>query len=152
MSEKLGSKGMIPPNPYNEHAWILGEPEIGKDVWIGAFTVIDGSGGLKIGDGCDISCGVHIYTHSTVKRCVSERKHPDVDRSPVEIGEHVFLGANAVILKGSKIGHHSVVGAGSLVLENTVVPPYSVVAGSPARVVRTGEEEIRKMWEGDQVS
>ena len=58
-------------NPYNPHAWIIGQPEIGEGTWIGAFTVIDGSGGLRIGRGCDVSCGVHIYTHSTVRRCVS---------------------------------------------------------------------------------
>ena len=41
----------LPPNPYNPHAWILGHPEIGPGCWIGAFCVIDGSGGLAIGAG-----------------------------------------------------------------------------------------------------
>jgi acetyltransferase-like isoleucine patch superfamily enzyme len=66
----------LPPNPYNPHAWFVGEPVIGDDVWIGAFCVIDGSGGLSIGRGCDISAGAQIYTHSTVERCVSERDQP----------------------------------------------------------------------------
>ena len=38
----------LPPNPYHDQAWVIGEPEIGDGTWIGAFTVIDGSGGLRI--------------------------------------------------------------------------------------------------------
>ena len=74
----------LPPNPYNPHAWFVGEPVIGDDVWIGAFCVIDGSGGLSIGRGCDISAGAQIYTHSTVERCVSEREQP-IRRASTEI-------------------------------------------------------------------
>jgi len=132
----------IPENGYNPHAWIINDPEIGEGCWIGAFTVIDGIGGLKIGRGCDISCGVHIISHSTVRRCVTERRHEAIDKSPVEIGDYVFVGENATILRGVKIGHHSVVAAGAVVLEGTVIPSYSLVAGVPARVVRDLREEI----------
>jgi len=133
----------FPPNPYNEHAWIIGEPVIGDGTWIGAFTVVDGSGGLTIGRGCDISCGVHIYTHSTVRRCVSGREYPDVDRAPVVIGDHVFIGANAVVMMGVTIGDRAVVGAGAVVSRD--VPPGTVVAGVPARP--TG----RVVVDGDRV-
>ena len=61
----------LPANPYNPHAWFVGEPVIGEQCWIGAFTVIDGSGGLSIGRGCDISAGAQIYSHSTVRRALS---------------------------------------------------------------------------------
>ena len=125
----------FPANPYNPHAWIIGTPEIGDDCWIGAFTVLDGSGGLRIGRGCDISCGVQIYTHSTVRRVVSERAHPDPERRQTTIGDHCHLGANAVILMGCTIGDHSIVGAGAVVREGTTVPPWSVVVGVPGRVI-----------------
>lgn len=134
----------IPQNRYNPHAWIIGEPEIGEGCWIGAFTVIDGQGGLKIGRGCDISCGVHILTHSTVRRCVTERRYNAVVRSPVEIGDYVFIGENTTILRGVKIGHHSVIGAGAVVLEDMIVPPYSLVVGNPARVARDIRGEIEE--------
>lgn len=127
----------LPPNRFNPHTWIVGEPRIGDDVWIGAFCVIDGSGGLTIGDGCDIAAGAQIYTHSTVARCVSEGALP-IDRAPVEVGEYVHIGAQAVVLMGSSIGHHSIVAAGAVVRENTVAPPYSLVVGVPARVVPDG--------------
>lgn len=127
----------LPANPYNPHAWIVGEPVIGERTWIGAFCVIDGSGGLRIGSGCDISAGAHVYTHSTAARCVSERER-EVERRPTEIGDSVYIGANAVVLMGSVIGHHSVIGAGSVVREGTVAPPYSLLLGVPARIVPDG--------------
>lgn len=134
----------ITPNKYNPHAWIINDPEIGEGTWIGAFTVIDGIGGLKIGKGCDISCGVHIITHSTVKRCVTGRKYNDVEKSETIIEDHVFIGEHATILKGVHIGHHSVIAAGAVVKENTVIPPYSLVAGVPGRIIRNIKDEIEK--------
>ena len=118
-------------NPYNPHAWIIGQPEIGEGTWIGAFTVVDGSGGLRIGRGCDISCGAQIYTHSTVRRCVSGRAHESIDRQPVSIGDHVFIGANAVVMMGVTIGDRAVVAAGAVV--STDVAEATIVGGVPAR-------------------
>lgn len=123
----------LPANPYNPHAWIIGEPEIGPGTWVGAFTVLDGSGGLRIGAGCDVSCGVQVYTHNTTRRCVSGRAHPDVDRAPVTIGDRVFLGANAVVLMGVTIGDEAVIGAGAVVTKD--VPARTMVTGVPARPV-----------------
>lgn len=133
----------LPPNPYNPFCWIAGEPEIGEGTWIGAFTLIDGLGGLKIGKGCNISSGAQVLSHSTARRCVTERKHPEVDKKPTELGDFVFIGANAVIQMGAKIGDHSIVGAGAVVLEDAVVPPYSLVVGVPARVVRSIRDEVQ---------
>lgn len=124
----------LPANPYNPHAWVVGDPEIGDDVWIGAFTVIDGSGGLSIGRGCDISAGAQIYSHSTVERCLSDRALP-IRRTPTTIGRNVHIGANAVVLMGAEIGDYCVIGAGAVVTEGTVAPAYSVLVGVPARVI-----------------
>jgi acetyltransferase-like isoleucine patch superfamily enzyme len=121
------------PNPYNPHAWIIGEPQIGEGTWIGAFTVVDGSGGLRIGKGCDVSCGVQIYTHSTVRRCVSGRAYNVIDREPVVIGDHVFIGANAVIMMGVTIGDRSVIAAGAVVTGD--IAPDTIVGGIPARSI-----------------
>jgi acetyltransferase-like isoleucine patch superfamily enzyme len=134
----------LPPNPYHELAWIAGEPEIGPDCWIGAFTLIDGLGGLKIGRGCNISSGAQVLSHSTARRCVTERAYDAVDKKPTELGDWVFVGANAVILMGCTIGHHSIIGAGAVVTEDTVIPPYSLVVGVPGRVARSIEAEARQ--------
>lgn len=128
-----GSGHGFADNPYNQHAWIIGDPKIGPGTWIGAFTVIDGSGGLTIGAGCDISCGAQIYTHSSLRRCVSGREYPAIDREATRIGDRVFIGANAVVNMGVSIGDEAVVAAGAVVTRD--VPARTVVAGVPARPV-----------------
>jgi acetyltransferase-like isoleucine patch superfamily enzyme len=134
----------FPPNPYNPHAWILGEPKIGKNTWIGAFTIIDSKHAqLTIGDGCDIACGVQIMTHSTVKRCISEGEEPLISANTI-IEDYCFLGANAVILMGVEIGHHSVIGAGCVVPEGMKIPPYSLVVGVPGKIVGSSKKLLNK--------
>ncbi|MDP2905298.1 MAG: acyltransferase [Candidatus Omnitrophota bacterium] len=135
----------FPKNPYNKYCWIIGEPEIGEGTWIGPFTIIDAQREkLRIGKGCDISAGVHVYTHNTVKRCVSARKYNKVDTGPVSIGDHVFIGANSTILMNTQIGSHSVIGAGTVITEGSVIPAYSVVAGVPGKVVRSLKKSLKK--------
>lgn len=123
----------LPANPYNPHAWFVGEPVIGEQCWIGAFTVIDGSGGLTIGRGCDISAGAQIYTHSTVRRVLSDRDQP-IERAATTIGDHVHIGAGAIVLMGCEIGDHCVIAAGAVVPQHTRVPDWSVAAGVPATI------------------
>ncbi len=142
----------LPANTYNPHCWITGEPEIGEGTWIGPFTLIDGQGGLTIGKGVNVSTSASILTHSTAKRCVSERNYDVVDRKPTVIEDYVFIGQNSVVLMGCTIGHHSIVAAGAVVLEDTVIPPYSLVAGVPARVVKSIEKEIEEWKQPSKVS
>jgi len=141
----------LPPNPYNALAWFVGAPEVGPGVWIGAFTLIDGSGGLKIGAGVNVSSGAQLLTHSSARRTVTERAYPHVDRAPVEIGDHVFIGVNvssgAQLLTHSsarrtvterayphvdrapvEIGDHVFIGANAVVLMGSVIGHHSVVA------------------------
>jgi acetyltransferase-like isoleucine patch superfamily enzyme len=132
----------LTPNKYNPLAWIVGEPQIGDKCWIGAYTLIDGLGGLTIGKGCDISSGVQILTHSTARRCVTERVHNQIDKKPTRIGDYVFIGTHATILMGCDIGHHSIIAAGTVILEDTAIPPYSLVAGVPGKIIRSIEDEI----------
>jgi len=140
---EMPSEHGLPANPYNEHAWIVGDPDIGEGTWIGAFTVIDGSGGLTIGAGCDISTGAHIYSHSTARRCVSRRAYGAVDRESTRLGEAVFVGANATIMMGVSIGDQAVIAAGAVVTDD--VAARTIVAGVPA--TKIGEVHV----DGDAV-
>ena len=60
----------------------------------------------------------------------------ELDRG-VSIGANVWIGMNALILKGVTIGDGAIVAAGSVVVRD--VPPKAVVAGVPAKVVKVGE-------------
>jgi acetyltransferase-like isoleucine patch superfamily enzyme len=54
--------------------------------------------------------------------------------APIVIEDDVFVGMEALVLKGVTIGEGAVVGAGAVVTQD--VPPRTVVAGNPATVVR----------------
>lgn len=56
------------------------------------------------------------------------------DNKPVEIGNDVWIGANAIILPGVHIADGAVVAAGAVVTKD--VEPYCIVGGCPARVIR----------------
>ena len=126
------------PNPWNPFVWVVGEPEVGEGTWVGPFCLLDGSGGLVIGRSCDLAAGVQVYTHSTARRCVTERA-VDTDRAPVRIGDHSFIGAHSVVLMGVTIGSGCIIGAGSIV--TTDVPDGTCARGVPARVVGTVDPE-----------
>jgi acetyltransferase-like isoleucine patch superfamily enzyme len=115
-----------------QSAYVYGDVTVGAGTWVGPMVLLDGSGGLRIGSGCDISAGVQIYTHDTVARVLSEGK-AGIQHAPVAIGDHSHIGAQTVIVKGVTIGDHSVIGAGSFV--NRDIPPYTVAVGVPCRTV-----------------
>jgi acetyltransferase-like isoleucine patch superfamily enzyme len=116
----------------HENSYVYGKPKVGKNVWIGPMTMIDGTGGLTIGDNCDISTGAFIVTHSTHPRLLTDGKSETV-RAPVHIENNVYVGSKAVILPGVRVGHHSVVGVGAVVTHDA--EPYSIIIGVPARKV-----------------
>ncbi len=63
---------------------------------------------------------------------------------PVNIGSHVWIGANAVIMPGVTIGENSVIGAGSVVTHD--IPANVVAFGTPCRVVREITDEDLKWY------
>jgi acetyltransferase-like isoleucine patch superfamily enzyme len=119
-------------NRFHPLVWIHGEPQIGRDVFIGAMSEINAAGArLTIGDSCDIASFVAINVADSHKRCIglSDR----IDRRDIVIEDHVFIGSHCFVKGGARIGHHSVVAAGTIV-EGVAIPPYSLVSGNPMRV------------------
>ena len=114
------------------NSYVYGDVSVGKDTWIGPFTLIDGTGGLKIGDYCCLSAGVQIYTHDTVNRFISGGKEL-TQHAPVVIEDFCYIGPQTVIRSGVKIGRHSVIGTNSYV--NKDIPPFSIAFGTPIKIV-----------------
>lgn len=135
----------FPPNKYNPHAWLRGNPEIGEGTWIGPFTIIDAQyAKLTIGKGCNVAAGAKIMSHSTVRRCISEGEINVVDKADTQIGEYCFIGTNAVVLMGAEIGDHSIIGAGCVVTEYMKIPPYSLVVGIPAKIIGSSKQVLKE--------
>ncbi|MYD09482.1 MAG: acyltransferase [Chloroflexi bacterium] len=88
---------------------------IGDRVWVGANTVI---------------ADTDFHPLDPQRRLAAPL---DARTAPIEIGDDVFIGMNALILKGVSIGAGTVIGAGSVVRRD--VPAGAIVAGNPAAVV-----------------
>lgn len=102
---------------------------IGRSTFLNRRTEIMAAESVTVGDNCAISWDVVIsdtdYHHLMPGRPRS---------APVVIGNGVWIGSRATILKGVTIGHGAVVAAGSVVTKD--VPSRALVAGVPARVIR----------------
>ena len=61
--------------------------------------------------------------------------------APTRIGDNVWLGEKVSVLKGVTIGRNCIIGSNSVVTRD--IPPYSVAIGSPARVVRSWNDELQ---------
>jgi acetyltransferase-like isoleucine patch superfamily enzyme len=124
--------------------YITGRQRPGKPtICIGSHTVInrecvlDGRGGLRIGDNVSISSGVWLLTSE------HNVQSPTFDQTyaPVVIEDYAWLGSRATVLPGVSVGRGAVVAAGSVVTCD--VEPYSVVAGVPARAVGVRSHDLR---------
>lgn len=115
-----------------DNSLIIGQVSVGKNTWIGPNTVLDGSGGLTIGDNCSISAGVQVYTHDSIGWALSSGDK-ELEKAPTIIGNNCYIGPNVVVAKGITIGERCVIGANSLVLDD--VEPESKAYGNPCKIV-----------------
>ena len=106
------------------------------------YSILDGTEGLEIGEGCHIGAWVGIFTHSShLALRIYGRHYLDVTQdkrvgfrtAPVVVGRYVAIGASSLIMPGVTIGDGAAIMAGSIVQSN--VAPFALVGGNPARVL-----------------
>ena len=119
---------------------IFGGPEnlleIGSDTYIGMNAILNGfAEKLKIGRNVSIAQNVNIMVDSGPNASESLQKIFPIEKGPVTIGNHCWIGAGAIIMPSVELGDYCVVAANSFVRDS--FPPYSIIGGSPARLIRT---------------
>lgn len=114
----------------------------GGRLTIGHGTNVNGVGtkilcaqGITIGAWCTFSWDVQLLDNDFHAMTVDGVEQPSA--APITIGDRVWVGTRAVVLKGVTIGDGAVVAAGAVVTKD--VPPGAVVAGVPAKVIGTAD-------------
>ncbi|MFB6363167.1 acyltransferase [Paenibacillus elgii] len=129
---RLGHRVML----YQNVGFYLDAPGaeivIGDRTYINRRSEIMTKNKVSIGSDCAISWDVSIM--DTDFHAIDGQP----DTAPVTIGNNVWIGCKAVILKGVSIGDGAVIAAGSVVTKD--IPPRCVAAGVPAKVIKEIKE------------
>ena len=132
-SFSLGQKGRATVGDFTlmNGALVMAE----ELIEIGSYCLISWNVGIADSDFHPIDPAQRrIDAHALAPYYKDRPPRPPIRTAPVRIADNVWIGMNAVILKGVTIGENSVVAAGSVVSKN--VAPNTVVAGNPAVVVK----------------
>src|ERR1035437_4650173 len=130
---------------FAENATIVGDVVMGDDcsVWFNAVVRGDVNS-IRMGNKVNIQDAAIIHC--------TYQKAPTTIGNNVSIGhraivhgctvhDNVLIGMGAIVMDHAVIGENSIIAAGAVVLENTIVEPGSIYAGTPAKKIKTVEQE-----------
>ena len=130
-------------------ASVMGRVLISKNVsvWYGAVIRADVEE-IYLGEGCNIQDNAVLHADEGDKTIIGP--HVTVGHGAIvhgaEIGEGSLVGMQATVLNRAKVGKFCLIGAHALVTEGMVIPDYSLVLGTPAKVVKTlNEDQINRL-------
>ena len=111
--------------------------EIGSNTAINRHTYLDGRAPLRIGN------NVNVSHYTLIQTLTHDAQDPDFKclEKPVVIGDHVWIGARAIICPGVTVGEGAVIGAGAVVTRD--VAPYTIVGGNPAVFIKERSRDLR---------
>ena len=119
--------------------------EIGSDTYIGMNCLLNGFA-AKLTVGCNVSIAqnVNIMVDSGPNASPAMQNVFPVEKKPVTVGNHVWIGAGSIIMPGVTLGDYCVVAANSYV--NKSFDPFTIIGGNPAKILRIfTEDEKQKM-------
>lgn len=120
------------------------EIRIGKNTSVESahLAVTEPDRKIIIGEDCMLADDVVFRTGDSHSIIDLEKKERINYAENIEIGNHVWVGANATLLKGVKVGDNSIIGTGALV--TTSIPANSLAAGIPAKVLKNNVDWLRE--------
>lgn len=145
------------PRPF--HGWrsfVLRSfgAKVGKGVHVYPGAIIWAPWNLELADECGIANGAILYSQATIRigsrtvisqgvnLCTGTHNYTDpgfpLMASPINIGSHVWIAAEAFIHPGVTIANGCVIGARSVVVKN--MPEWSVCTGNPCKPVKPREK------------
>ncbi len=123
--------------------------DIGRNVHVAVMSSLIGKGHIKVGDFCNISSRVSIYSSSDdysgefmTNPTVSE-EFTNVDHRGVTLNRHVIIGSGTVILPGVTVGEGVAVGALSLVAKD--LESFSIYSGSPIKLLKSRSKRLLEL-------
>jgi acetyltransferase-like isoleucine patch superfamily enzyme len=128
---------------------VFGSPgsllEIGSDTYIGMNCLLNGfAAKLTIGSNVSIAQNVNIMVDSGPNASPAMQFVFPVEKKPVTVGNHVWIGTGSIIMPGVSLGDYCVVAANSYV--NKSFDPFTIIGGNPAKILRIfTEDEKQKM-------
>ncbi|MBE6820933.1 MAG: acyltransferase [Ruminococcaceae bacterium] len=128
-----------------DNLMLFGTPEItgieflsmGNDCKINSGVYINARSSVTIGDDVTLSHGAKIIsTGYDIENWINNGIKTHINNAPIHIGNHCWVGANAIILPGVKItGEYVVIGAGAVVTKD-ITESKVIVAGVPAKTIK----------------
>ena len=137
-ARSLAQHGFPAPTALVDATSVIGSTvEVGHGVYVNA--------GAVVGANARLGCHAHVNRSASVGHdCelgFAASLGPGVVLTGhVRVGPSAFVGAGAVVLPGTSIAAGAIVGAGAVVTRD--VPDHAVHVGSPARQLRTNDEEV----------
>ena len=123
---------------------VIGDAVLGEDasVWFRAVIRADNTE-IAVGARSNIQEGAMLHSDAGVPCAVGTDctiGHHAILHG-CTVGDRTLIGMGATVLNRASIGEDSIVGAGALVTEGKTFPPRSLIVGSPARAVRTLDDQ-----------
>ena len=129
---RLFNKNIVGKNVYIERKCDIKAPwsiRIGSNVVINKNVLLDGRGGLEIGNNVDVAQDTIIWT---AQHDYNDDYHKYIT-GKVVIDDYVWIASRSMILPGVSIGRGAVIAAGAVVTKDVL--PMELVGGVPAKVL-----------------